>query len=190
MTTVDRPALILIDGATGAGKSTLLADLRKNYAESVLVGTKLTTRAKRVGDNDWEFRFAKSIAEGYSKYRFHSVGNDYAVDHKQLALAIDRGFIYAISLVDSRVVRLLNSRFQTVIIYVYRPLDTSVLEALLTSRGDDASCRLRREEIGSIGSHYLEMIELCHHVILNLGSETDMCNQLAKILELYGIQRD
>jgi guanylate kinase len=185
------PQLILFDGATGSGKSSLLKCLRNEYSLSVLVGAKLTTRQKREGDNDWEFRFVDRIPAQYSRYSFNSVGNHYAVDPNELENAIRRPLVYAISLVDQQIMEILRSDFDTVIIYLYRLWEAEELEALLSSRGaSDHDSQLRRDEVASIASEYLEKIKLYDHVVLNIGAETDMINQMSKILQVYGIARD
>src|ERR1051326_34723 len=112
--------LLLFDGATGAGKSSLLEHIRDEYSRRLYVGKKLTTRRKRVGDNDWEFRFVEYIPSLSTHYSYDSVGSKYAVNRDQLMETIGRGFVYAISCVDRRTMEQLVSEFTTKTIYVYR----------------------------------------------------------------------
>lgn len=190
--TTKLPQLIILDGATGSGKSSLLEHLHENYTQAVLVGAKLTTRKKRLADNDWEFRFTSRIPKQYERYSFSSVGNQYAVNVDEFQNAIQSRLTYAISCVDRRTSKLLSSRFSTVAIYVYRSWTQEELEALFQIRG--TSCRLeselRREEIASIAKEYYDKIDIYDHVILNVGSRQEMIKQLAKILRLYGITQD
>lgn len=192
MDTKRLPQLVLFDGATGAGKSTLLGYLRDEYRESVLVGAKLTTRKKRTSDNEWEFRFVKRIPEPYTPLSFGSVGSHYAIDYDQLVRAVDRRLIYSISCVDRRIIEILASDFITCTIYVYRSWTDIDLEALLISRGisDQFDAQLRRDEVASIAQEYLQKIDLYDHVLLNIGSKLQLIEQLAKILQSYGISGD
>lgn len=184
--------LILFDGATGAGKSSALKHLRDKYSERVLVVGKLTTRPRRVSDNDWEFRFVTHIPERYSPYLFTSVGNQYAIDRDELLQAATQGFTSAISCVDRRTIEILKSDFPTVAIYIYRSWTADDLQALLAARGAShgLDAQLRRNEMDSIVTHYLQKIELYDHVLLNIGSKMDMIEQLSKILFSYGITSD
>ena len=184
--------LLLLDGATGSGKSSLLTYLREKYSVKVLVGAKLTTRQKRIGDNDWEFRFVEHISKQYSRYSFTSVGNHYAINHEELMYAINHRLIYAVSCVDRQTMELLKSDFDTVTIYVYRTWTATDLESLLISRGtsNQLDSQFRRDEAASIASQYFEKIEMYNHVILNVGSKMDMVEQLSKILLLHGITTD
>lgn len=186
------PQILLFDGATGAGKSFLLEFLRKEYEEKILVGTKLTTRQKRISDNEWEFRFVKRILEPHSRYSYSSVGNQYAIDDDELKSAIDRGLVYAVSCVDRRTIETLKADFITVTIYLYRSWTAKDLEALLASRGtsDRPDSELRREEVLKLASQYMDKIELYDHVLLNVGSQKDLFEQLIRILILYGITQD
>ena len=192
MNSTKLPQLILLDGATGAGKTSLLAHLRRVYSRTVLVGTKLTTRRKRLADNEWEFRFVEHIPEQYALYSFQSVGNYYAIDYEELSHAVDLKLIYAISCVDREIMERLIADFNTLAIYVYRSWTATSFEELLASRGTSNSIEshVRRAEVASIASQYLRKLELFDHVILNIESESHLIEQLSRILLLYGISRD
>lgn len=192
MNTKSSPQLLLLDGATGAGKSSLLNYLREEYSRGVFVGSKLTTRPKRIGDNDWEFGFVTEIPERNAAYSFNSVGNRYAVNQDELSHTISRGLTYGITCVNRTTMEALKSDFDTLLIYVYRLWTAADLEGLLVSRGDtDGSASgLRRDEVASIASQYLEKIELYDHVLLNVGSKTNLLDQFSAILSWHGINRE
>lgn len=183
--------MIFIDGGTGAGKTSLLKHLRAEYSQSVLVGTKLTTRPKRNTDNEWEFRFVNQIPEQYSKYTFTSVGYQYAIDENELLSTIKSGLVYAVICGDRRVIEALLA-LHAVGLYVYRAWTVPEFEALLASRGtlDPSEAQFRRDELSSTSGQYVEKVVFYNHVLLNLGSEPDLINQLSAILRLYGIHAD
>jgi histidine triad (HIT) family protein len=189
---VEKPQVIVLDGVTGSGKSTLLQYLRTNYSQSVHVGTKFTTRQRRVSDNDWEYSFVDAIADTYSRYRFQNLRHMYAVDSQALRDALAIGHTYATSCVNEDVIRLLVADFRTLPIYVFRPLASTELDDLLKSRGsvDAADTALRREELRLLADDYASKSELFRHVILNIGTKAQLCEQLSKLLESYGIGDD
>jgi len=186
------PQLVLFDGATGAGKTSLLTYLREAYTSRVFVGSKLTTRRRRITDNAWEMRFVERIPDEYLNDSFVSVGHQYAVDRNQLLTTISRHLVYAISCVDRWLIEDLCSHFHTVTIYVYRSWSAVEMEAFLAARAasDSTDTALRRDEIKSVMAHYLPRITLYNHVILNIGSMADLNEQLAQILQSYRIYGD
>jgi guanylate kinase len=184
--------VIVFDGPTGAGKSVLLAWLHDEYRQAVLVGKKLTTRNKRLDDAEWEFEFVHKLPEVSSVYRFESVGNEYAVKSDDIRQAVAQNLTYAISCVDRGTIDRLRSEFNTVLIYVYRSISFDDREHVLQSRcfGSLSELELRRAELATIITSYGERITDYDHVILNIGSKSQMLRQLSNILGSYGIRRD
>jgi len=185
-----RPELLILDGATGAGKSLLLEWLRQEYSD-VEVGTKLTTRKRREGEQAWEFRYVKSIPKRYSSFAFSSVGNYYAIDYTALSKAVHSGLTYALSCVDRRIVKRLAAEFNSLIFYVYRPPIDGALDQILISRrsADRRDSLARRDETLMIAEHYVENIGYYNHVLLNLGSKENLFGQLSRILLMHGVER-
>ena len=185
------PQLFLIDGATGAGKSTILEYLHSTYTKRIVVGRKLTTRQRRIGDNEWEFEFVENIPNNQLRYSFASLGNHYAINFEELTNALSQGLTYAVTLVDKTILKQLSSDFKTASVYVYRPLTDENLQSLLVSRGSDAKdWQSRKKEVESIGADYLDKIDIYNHIILNVGIPSMMIEQVSKILRVHGIYPD
>jgi guanylate kinase len=170
---MDTPELLLFDGATGSGKSSLLSFLRECYSNRVHVGTKVTTRNRREGDNEWEFSFVTEVPQELREFSFTSVGHQYAVDVQRLVETNDRGLVYAMSCVDRGITQRLRGRFSTIAIYVYRPWLAEDFDALLKRRGvtDVTDVSRRRVEVASVCTEYARKIDLFDHVILNIAAQ-------------------
>lgn len=186
---VGSPQVILLDGATGSGKSTILGNLRHLYSERLVVGTKYTTRSRRLTDNDWEFRFVESVPKDMNRYKFTSVGNEYAINEAQLRETVNQTRIYAISCVDAEVMQLLSANYRTLTIYIYRPQTEKDLNALLDGRGGVTLTdkRLREEELTNVSKDYARKLRFYSHVVLNIGTVADMLYQVETIFDLYSI---
>lgn len=184
------PELVLIDGSTGSGKSTILDYLRNTYSQVFYVGSKYTTRDKRVGDNSWEFKFVDEIPESYKKFSFGSVGKYYAVDFDEIKSAVKNEKTYVITCVDKATQMALGTYFRTIVIYVYRNWSVKDLDELFSSRASSKEdAKIRRDEVDSIPIEYMEKIENYKHVILNVGTKENLYKQLAKILASYNFRQ-
>jgi len=183
------PQVIIFDGATGSGKSSLLKYLRQEYSHSVLVGTKLTTRQRRLADNDWEFRFVDHIPHEYRSHCYNSLGMSYAVDYPSLVAAVREGLVYAFTCVDRVLIERIKFQFNTLAIYVYRSWTMGELEQLLVERGpaDPTTRQLRLAEVAAVAQSYGDNVDLYDHVILNLASEADLHKQFNKLMASYDL---
>jgi guanylate kinase len=179
--------LLLIDGASGAGKSTLLNHLRRLHQDRVDVGSKYTTRAKRVGDNDWEFFFVDNIPPSATTYSFKSVGNEYSVDAVAMSTAFRADKTYCVTCTDGPTLAKLRQDFGAVIVYIFRPLSEQGLDMLLASRGASfaSDAGARRNELSNVVPDYISKMALYDHVILNVGSEELLGLQMDAVLAMY-----
>jgi guanylate kinase len=186
------PQVLLLDGATGTGKSLVLQYLRDEYRATVHVGAKFTTRKRRAGDNDWEFKFVESIPDSSRQYSYSSVGNEYAVDPVDLATAARHGKLYATTCVDPSILRRIAADFRTIVVYCYRPMTAAGLLALLATRGtrDPEEVEHRRKEVESVVADYQRRIALYNHVLLNLEGHHQLRDQVSSLLRHHGIAPD
>jgi guanylate kinase len=178
---------LLIDGPSGAGKSTLLNHLRTSQQIRVEVGSKYTTRAKRLGDNDWEFYFVDTIPPSDTTYSFRSISNEYSLDAAAMFAAFRVGKIYCVTCTDGPTLTKLRHEFSAVIVYVFRPLSEGGLDKVLASRGTlgAADAQARRSELSNVAPDYLSKMALYDHVILNVESEEFLRLQMDAILGMY-----
>ena len=150
-----------------------LISLDRSIPRAYLWVQNLTTRKKRLGDNDWEFKFVNQIPEHYSRYSFGSVGSYYAIDYHELNDVFNRGLCYAITCVDRHTIQALKMDFNTLVFYTFRPMTDHEIETILVQRGTSKTCDadMRRNEISSIPSEYFNKIEFYNHVLLNIGTK-------------------
>ena len=178
------PFLGIVDGPTGAGKSALLEHLLRRHSESCVVGTKLTTRPRRVSDGDRELRFVDEIPASLGEFTYSSVGWHYAVDVVSVEQALGAGLSYFTICTDPAVTRSLVRRFPTVVIYVHRLLLPQDVSALLAARGVTGREEIRRRvaEVVKAVSRYASNIGIYDFVVLNVGGVSDLHEQVDAIL--------
>lgn len=182
-----KPQVILLDGVSGVGKSMFLNFIKENYEEQLFVGAKLTTRKRRESDNDWEFKFLEEITSSHD-FSFQSVGNVYAINHKEIEENTCNGFAYVVSCTDKVTSEKIIKKYATVVIYIYRKFSIDEFNALILKKDSKGKTKIedRVNEFAEVSSLYFENIDLYDHVILNIDSIETALNQLRKILSLYG----
>lgn len=185
--TSSRPFLVgelwLLDGATGSGKSTALEYLRSHPSNQFAAIRKLTTRSKRLSDNDWEFDFVSDISEFGGRLVWESVGARYAVDLNQLGNNAHKTKVMVCTelSVQMRLVEDYGAR----VLYFYRPMSDEQFEALLSDRGSSSVVRdERREERASIGNDYPARLSWNTTTILNLADLSLLEVQLERLVNL------
>jgi guanylate kinase len=178
------PELLIVDGVTGAGKSLFLEFLRRDYTGSTQVGTILTERRRRVTDANWEYRFVDKISERLVKFTYTSVGNRYAINVDEISRAVNAGLCYAFTCANYAIIELLQSRFKTVVIYVYRPLTSEDIRALMKRRHAESTedVEARCVDAARVLDDYSIYIQTYDFVLLNTGTIDDFENQARAIL--------
>jgi guanylate kinase len=185
-----KPNIILLDGISGVGKSMILDFLKSKYKNKIFVGTKLTNRKRRESDNNWEFEFVENIPSNY-ELSFPSVGNLYAINNQEIERKITDGFTYVISCTDRTTIQKVQSRYKTIVIYIYRNFTIDDFSNLVLKKDTKSytAIKNRTQEFADLSSGYLENIDLYDHVILNINSIENALKQLSKILSLYGFSK-
>jgi guanylate kinase len=178
------PELLIVDGVTGAGKSMLLEFLRREYAGSTQVGATLTERRRRVTDATWEYRFVDEISERLVNFTYTSVGNRYAIDVDEIASAVSAGLCYSFTCANYDIIEVLRSGFKTVVIYVYRPLTSEEIHALMKRRHAESTedVEARCADAARVLDDYATYIQTYDFVLLNTGTIDDFENQARAIL--------
>lgn len=179
--------MLLLDGPSGVGKSTLLAYIRERWRNEVEVGMKYTTRPRRSGDNEWEFRFVETIPESAAEHAFQSVAHWYAIDIAAAARAQADGRIYCVTCTDQATLAKLRQTVQAICVYVARPMSEAAVEGLLSARGiaSTSDAEARREEHRQAGSDYLAKLGLIDHVILNDAGTAHLFAQIDAIIAMH-----
>jgi len=183
------PELLIVDGVTGTGKSTLLEFLRRDYAGSIRVGATLTERRRRPTDATWEYRFVDEIPERLAKFTYASVGNRYAIDLDEIASAVSAGLCYSFTCANYAIIEFLRSRFKTVVIYVYRPLTSEEIQALMIRRQAESTedVEARCVDAARVLEDYATYIQTYDFVLLNAGTIGDFENQARAMLRCCAI---
>lgn len=161
--------IICLDGPSGAGKSHLLE--RAHSRSGLAVIPKFTTRARRQGDNDWEFLFVNRIPSERGVVTWQSVQSMYAVEKRRIHQAQQNGAISVLICTELEAIQLLREIDELVHWYVHRPQTREQLVSLLTKRStpiDQVEARLA--ELDRIHEDYLEKLPTIDKVLLNCAT--------------------
>lgn len=176
--------LFLIDGPTASGKSEFLR-IVKSIDPSCVLAKKLTTRSRRVGDNDYEFTFVEKIPKEYLNWTFRSVGNFYAINIAALKKAILSKKNYILICTEPTIISRLKKDYDCIHIYVHRELTPESLDEVMSERktANNSDAKDRISEVRQAIEQYAININCYDKVILNCGSLKNMEMQIRSIFQ-------
>jgi guanylate kinase len=178
-----RSLVVVLDGVAGVGKSELLGYARKHSSRLYYVPTKLTTRPPRSTDNSWEFSFVADVPETPELVVWTSLGRMYAVQVEALRNASSIGRTPILVCTESAGIAALRRYFDTIHIYVFRPLARDALLRILEQRHTQADqIDKRLIEHASLAEDYVEKLPTITATLLNIGDQVLLHRQFDSVM--------
>ena len=182
------PRLICVAGNPGSGKDLLLGAMRDMGSGLIQVIPKRTTRHSRRDDGDeLIFDCAREEIDRLCDVTYENYGDCYGIDSRQIWSGLEQGTFQILVVSDLRAIGELRARFGDLcrVVFVYSEITADQYQRLAAGGKRDAYAQARVKGFDDAVTLYGAHVGEFDHVLLHVGTDEDLVDQVFRLLRSY-----